>query len=99
MQLKQNVQFIPSVHTLCTQAIDGCSTAGLTPAAISGSVEGCAICFSLRKACTAWSAYCTNKVAASTANVPRLHDTREIYLIVTWCFDNCGNLQEVKTVS
>jgi hypothetical protein len=40
---------------------------------------------------------CTNEVAASTAYVPRLHDTREIYLSVTRCFNNCGTLKEVNT--
>ncbi len=85
------------VHTLCTQAVDGCSPAGLTPTATSGSFEGCAICIIVVKAGTAWSAYCTNEVAASTVYVPRLHDTREIYLSVTRCFDNCGTLKEVKT--
>ena len=94
MQLKQNV--LCYFHTLCTQAVDGCSPAGLTPAAIRGGVEGCAICIIVQEASTAWSAYCTNKVAASTY-VPRLHDTREIYLSVTRCFNNCGTLKEVNT--
>ncbi len=94
MQLKQNV--LCYFHTLCTQAVDGCSPAGLTPAAIRGGVEGCAICIIVQEASTAWSAYCTNKVAASTY-VPRLHDTREIYLSATRCFDNCGTLKEVNT--